>query len=226
MAEDDEEPTDIFGGLFDFDFEDIFTFDIEDFIPEWDYSGDEGFEFADTLDSLISLDLFGDVPKPKDTGDHTTISWDELETLGKTSNPYNRKIIDDIMLEIEESDMTMEEIQKADFERPYTEIISRDADGRIVRTKSWMGIQDGDDAMHKAKVELEAKGVSAPSGGGGLSSSYGAEIDSDQWQRIRRGELTIEEAEWENDDSNYDPETGEMYDYFTSPDDEEDDDNL
>ena len=225
MADDD----DIFGGIFSTNlFEDtletLFDFALPDFWPEWLPDTEEVFDEIDTIDRLVSLDIFGDIPKPIDKGDHTTISWDELTRLGKTSNPRNKAIINEIMQDIEESGMTMEEIQKADFERPYEVHTARDDEGHIIERKTWLGIQDSDDAMHKAKVELEAKGVPAPSGGGGMGSSYGIIITSDQWQRIRRGEITEEEAEWENDDANYDPETGEMYDYDTYPDEDEDDD--
>jgi len=160
----------------------------------------------------------------REEDDHTIIRWSELVQHSKTSSPYWRRIVQDIMEDIEKSGLTMEEIDKAEFERPYEEETAKDSEGKIITRRHYLGIQDSDDAMHKAKADLEKKGVPAPSGGGGMGSSYGSEIDSDQWQRIRRGEITEEEAEWENDDANYDPETGEMYDYDTYPDEDEDDD--
>ena len=79
--------------------------------------------------------------------------------------------------------------------------------------------------MLKAKADLETKGVEAPSGGGGGGGSYYiSEITSDQWQRIRRGEIDEEEAEWENDEDNYD-EDGELRDFGVYADEDEDEDS-
>lgn len=151
-------------------------------------------------------------PTPKD---FTGIKYDEIVRLSKTENPTVKGALNRMLDDIDRSGMSMEDIDKATFERPIIRRTVIDEEtGEPVDVDQYIGFQDSAESMHLAKTQLEAKGVSAPSGGGGGGGSYYiSEITSDQWQRIRRGEIDEDEAEWENDPDNYD-EYGDMYDYF------------
>tara|TARA_R100000900_G_scaffold146529_1_gene137384 strand:- start:2626 stop:3207 length:582 start_codon:yes stop_codon:yes gene_type:complete len=151
-------------------------------------------------------------PSPKD---FTVIKYDEIVKLSKTENPTVKTALNKMLDDIDKSGLSMEEIDKAYFERPIIRRTVIDEEtGKPVEVDQYIGFQDSAESMHLAKTQLEEKGVSAPSGGGGGGGSYYiSEIDSDQWQRIRRGEIDEEQAEWENDPDNYD-EYGDMYDYF------------
>ena len=170
-------------------------------------------DFPDTMGRIDDLNI--DFTTEREVGDFTLISWDEIMALLQTENPTVRAALTDLVEAIEESGLEFDRIATGFFNRP---IIGRTAinpeTGLPHIVDQFVGFEDSAESMRKAKVDLEAKGVDAPSGGGGGGGSYYiSEITSDQWQRIRNKEIDEEQAEWENDPDNYD-EDGEMYDYF------------
>ena len=151
-----------------------------------------------------------------------TISFQELQDLYRVSNPTAREAIRRQLEELEESDLTIEELNERTFNRPSYDR----GDGSEVL----VGRGLASEYEKEAEESLEDKGVSPSGGGGGggggggwSGGGYSEDITSDQWQRIRNGEIEQWEAEWENDPENYDPETGEMYDYGFYPEDLDED---
>lgn len=152
------------------------------------------------------------------------MTYDEIVSYSRSANPTIRSSMLELLDEIDLLDMAMEDIGDALFRRPSFWRTVVGEGGVPEEVEQWVGIFDSIPSMADAKEKLDAKGVDAPSGGGGGGGSYYiSEITSDQWQRIRRGYLTEDEAEWENDDDNYD-EDGELRDYgvFADEDEEED----
>ena len=142
------------------------------------------------------------------------ITYQELQDLYRTSNPTAREAIRELLGDLESRNLSMDELDSMRFIRPSYDR----GDGTTV----WVGYGPQRDAEDEAKESLESKGV-APSGGGWSGGGYSEDITSEQWQRIRNGEIDQWEAEWENDPDNYDPETGEMYDYGFYPEDLDED---
>lgn len=153
------------------------------------------------------------------------ISYDEIVTYSKSANPTVRSKMLELLDEIDLLDMAMEDISNSLFQRPSFWRSVVEDDGTVAEVEQWVGIFDDLDSMADAKEKLDEKGVDAPSGGGGGGGSYYiSEITSDQWQRIRRGEIDKDEAEWENDEENYD-EDGELREYGVYADEDEEEDS-
>jgi hypothetical protein len=156
-------------------------------------------------------------------GDIRLISWREIQELLQTENPTVREALEDLIEEIEKSRLDYDQIDTLYFARPIIGRTVIDSEtGLPTFEDQYVGIQDSAESMREAKSDLEDKGVSAPSGGGGGGGSYYiSEITSDQWQRIRRGEIDEEEAAWENDADNYD-EDGDLREFGVYADEDED----
>lgn len=145
------------------------------------------------------------------------ITYQELLTLARTANPTARGAVLELLDELDESDMTVDELDNTYFTRPTYDR----GDGSEVLVGKGLASQ----YEEAAQDSLASKGVST-GGGGGFGGGYTEDITSEQWQRIRNGEIDEDEALWENDPDNYDPETGEMYEYGYYPDEDEDDEFI
>ena len=145
-------------------------------------------------------------------GDTWLISWREIQELLQTENPTVREALEELVEEIEQSRLDYDQIDTLYFARPVIGRTVIDPEtGLPTFEEQYVGFEDSAESMRKAKDDLEAKGVEAPSGGGGGDGSYYiSEITSDQWQRIKRGEIEEDDAMWENDPDNYDI-LGDMY---------------
>mgnify|MGYP003627497361 CR=1 FL=1 len=224
MADD----TNIFG--------DIFNFILDTPLP-WDYSFEDEYVYEDEDEYVYEDEYEEEFPNlPPYMGiDHYTerakddfwlISWREIQELLQTENPTVREALETLVKEIDESRLDYDQIDTLYFARPIIGRTVIDPEtGLPTFEDQYVGFQDSAESMLKAKADLETKGVEAPSGGGGGGGSYYiSEITSDQWQRIRRGEIDEEEAEWENDEDNYD-EDGELRDFGVYADEDEDEDS-
>lgn len=154
----------------------------------------------------------------------SSITYEELRTLSRSQSPAVRDIVLATLEEIDELNLTIDEIEAAEFNRPtiIREVVDQ-LSGGLREVEFYIGLTEADRRAVEADDELEEMGVSTGGGGGGGGGFYIEEIDSDQWQRIRRGEITIEEAEWENDPDNYD-EYGELRPFGEYADEDELDD--
>ena len=150
------------------------------------------------------------------------ITYQELLTLARTANPTARGAVLELLEELDESDMTIDELDNTYFSRPTYDR----GDGSEVLVGKGLASQYEDAAQDSLASKGVSTGGGGGGGGGGFGGGYSEEITSEQWQRIRSGEIDIEEAEWENDPDNYDPETGEMYEYGYYPDEDEDDEFI
>lgn len=156
------------------------------------------------------------------------ITYEELRTLSRSQTPAVRETVLGALREIDLFDLTIDEIGSTLFERPtiYRQVAKTLEDGTKILEDAlfYIGLTEADRRAVEADEELEELGVSTGGGGGGGGGGYYAEeITSDQYQRIRAGEITIEEAEWENDPDNYD-EYGDLRPYGEYADEDELDD--
>tara|TARA_Y100001937_G_scaffold102348_1_gene140724 strand:+ start:68 stop:598 length:531 start_codon:yes stop_codon:yes gene_type:complete len=157
-----------------------------------------------------------------------SITYDELRALARSQSPAVREIARATLREIDTLNLTVDEIERTDFTRPtiFREVVETLEDGTrtLKELEFYIGISEADRRRVDAEEELEELGV-APSGGGGGGGGgfYDEDITSDQWQRIRQGEIDEDEARWENDPDNYD-EDGELRPYGTYADEDELDD--
>jgi len=174
------------------------------------------------LPPYMGIDYYLD----RSQGDTWLISWREIQELLQTENPTVREALEDLVEEIEKSRLDYDQIDTLYFARPVIGRTVIDPEtGLPTFEEQYVGFEDSAESMSKAKDDLEAKGVEAPSGGGGGGGSYYiSEITSDQWQRIKRGEIDEEHAEWENDEDNYD-EDGELREFGVYADEDEDEYN-
>lgn len=152
------------------------------------------------------------------------ISWAQIQALSNTANPTVLEAINALIEEIDEAGISLDRIDTLLFLRPIIGRTVIDSETGLPTFRDMLvGIDDDFDSMEDARKALDEKGVDAPSGGGGGGGSfYISEITSDQWQRIRRGEINEDEAGWENDEDNYDDD-GEMRPFGEYADDEDDD---
>ena len=156
-----------------------------------------------------------------------SITYDELRTLSRSQSPAVREIVRAALREIDELNLTIDEIENTEFNRPtiFREIQRTLEDGTttLEEVEFFVGLTEADRRRVETEEELEEMGVSTGGGGGGGGGFYDEDITSDQWQRIRAGEIDEDEARWENDPDNYD-EFGELRPYGEYADEDELDD--
>ena len=156
-----------------------------------------------------------------------SITYNELRILSRSQSPAVRDIVKATLREIDALNLTIDEIEATDFTRPtiFREVVETLEDGTrtLKEIEFYIGLTEADRRAVEADDELEELGVGGGGGGGFGGGFYSEIITSDQWQRIRAGEITIEEAEWENDPDNYD-EDGEVRPYGEYADEDELDD--
>ena len=212
----------IFGNLFSFNlFEEtlsaLFGFQEDPFEEYDEYEDDYDLNFVDPLEfyPISDFDKVEGIPKE-------FITWEQIQTLLKSANPTVTEAITNLIEEIDSENMTLDEIDTLVFARPVIGRTVIDPDtGLPTFRDTLVGVDDDFDSMENARLKLDEK-VDAPAGGGGSSGSfYISEITSDQWQRIRRGDISEAEAKWENDEDNYD-EYGDLREFETYAEDDED----
>ncbi len=154
------------------------------------------------------------------------ISYEELRILSRSQSPAVRDIVRATLREIDDLNLTIDEIENTRFTRPtiFREVVETLEDGTktLKELEFYIGLTEADRRAVEADEELEQLGVSVGGGGGG-GGFYDEDITSDQWQRIRRGEIDEDEARWENDPDNYDDE-GNLRPFGEYEDDDELDD--
>ena len=154
-------------------------------------------------------------------------TFKDLQEQARVGNPTARGAVLEALKKIDSminpetgEKYTVDELDRMSFDTPTYDR----GDGSSVLVGQGPAVE----AEKAARASLESKGVSTGGGGGGgggFGGGYSEEISSEQWQRIRNGSLTEDEAEWENDPDNYD-EDGNMYEYGYYPDEDEDDEFI
>ena len=151
-------------------------------------------------------------------------TFKDLQEQARVGNPTARGAVLEALKKIDSminpetgEKYTVDELDRMTFDTPTYDR----GDGSSVLVGQGPAVE----AEKAARASLESKGVSTGGGGGGFGGGYADDITSEQWQRIRAGSMTEEEAEWENDPDNYD-EDGNMYEVGYYPDEDEDDEFI